>query len=174
MTQCLYRTEFLLWLWATNYSFWAGSRTVNTRTYPWPHRLSSQTGCALQWRMAKCWCCFGGSWTWEEDWRWCLERLNVRGNSGRSKKRKALISSIKMVVCEREKAWTYLFSELKLSFWHLPGCDGVKVTVGGRDRDKERTGSICGLPVMPCQVKQADRREQIKHWHKEGQRCLHW
>lgn len=67
-----------------NQSFWAGRLTVNLGTYPWPHRLCWQTSCALRWRMAKCCCCFDGSWTWEEDWHWCQE--SVRGNSGRQKK----------------------------------------------------------------------------------------
>lgn len=106
--------------------------------------------------MVKCWCCSGGSWTWEEDWHWCLERLSVRGNSER-RKTETLHFQSQMCVCvcvkrERQSWFTrwILYSPLTSPrlWWSKGYCGGWK---GGRD--KERAGSICRLPVMPSQLK---------------------
>lgn len=74
-----------------NESFFEEIWMVTAETYPWFRRLRRRLECELCWRTAKCLCCCGGSWTWEEDYRWRLATRSVQGNSAVWKKTQALI-----------------------------------------------------------------------------------
>lgn len=83
-----------LFRWVMVAKQWLEAWTIRRSAYPWRPPWRWPTGGGRRWRRATCCCCFGGNLTWEEDWRWCLERPSVRGNSRRwkkqTKKKKAL------------------------------------------------------------------------------------
>lgn len=145
-------------------TLWVGGWSINRSAYPWHPELWWRTGCELWWRMAKCWCCFGGNLTWEEDWHWCLERLSVQGNSRRwqtNKKKNALF--LVSNICEKESVDS--IAEVYIFLWHLQGCSEVKVIGfwGGRGgclikRGKASAVSLSGLTSWT----QTSRKDQIK------------
>lgn len=120
-------------------------------------------GCALQWRMVKCWCCFGGNWTWEEDWHWCLERLSAQDNSGRWIK-KEKFSLQNGYICVWGRQIRFICWVNFLFFFEVSQTVLKQKLLGVGTRE----GSICSLPVMPSQLKAGRQTRQDQTLTQRG------